>query len=135
MSTEFFKRASESGFNKFSEIGQHMFNIIDNSKKLREDLKIVFTFHPEVDTDLLGQSTKKIKTIGKLVDEKYTLEASFPIVLYTEVSFDKDGIANYQFVTNRTQTCPAKSPEGMFENLRINNDLKVVIDAIDQYYK
>lgn len=63
------------------------------------------------------------------------MEASFPIVLYTEVSFDKDGNASYQFVTNRTQTCPAKSPEGMFENLRIDNDLKDVVEAIDKYYK
>lgn len=135
MATEYFKRASETGYGKFSEIGQHMFNIIDSSKKLRDDLKIVFTFHPETETDLLGQTRTKIKTIGKLLDNSYTLEASLPIVLYTEVSFDKDGAPIYQFVTNRTQTCPAKSPEGMFDNLKIENNLKTVIDAIDQYYK
>ncbi len=62
MATEYFKRASETGYGKFSEIGQHMFNIIDTSKKLRDDLKVVFTFHPETETDLLGQSQTKIKT-------------------------------------------------------------------------
>ena len=134
MSTEYFKRASEGGYNKFSEIGQHMFNIIDLCKKLRSDLNIIFTFHPEVETDILGRTNKKIKTVGKMLDNSYTLEGSFTVVLYTQVTFDKDGQPSYQFVTNRTPDFPAKSPEGMFESLAIENDLKTVLDKVEEYY-
>lgn len=136
MATEFFKRASENGFNKFSEIGQHMFNIIDAAKKLREDLTVVFTFHSDDSVDpMLGMGSKKIKTIGKMLAEKYSPEASMTVLLYTHVDFDKDGKANYQFITNRTETYPAKSPMGMFEDLTIPNDLNTVIQTIENYYK
>lgn len=121
--------------NRFTEIGQHMFNIIDASKKLRDDLNIIFTFHPDTDTDILGNKKTRIKTIGKLLENAYTPEASFTVVLYTQVAFDKDGKSTYQFVTNKTQECPAKSPEGMFESLTIDNDLKLVTEAIKSYYK
>lgn len=116
MATEFFKRASESGYNKFSEMGQHMFNIIDTAKRLREDLSIVFIFHVDESVDsVTGASSKKIKLIGRMLEEKYSPEASMTVLLYTHVDFDKDGKANYQFITNRTEQYPAKSPMGMFE--------------------
>jgi len=120
--------------NKFSEIGKHMFSIIDTAKQLRDDLNIIFLFHPDIQIDENGQSTKKIKTIGKLLDEKYTPEASFSTLLYTEVTFEKDGSPKYSFITNRTQTCPAKSAEGMFESTRIENDLQKVITTMREYY-
>lgn len=105
MATEFFKRASESGFAKFSEIGQHMFNIIDSSKKLRDDLKIIFTFHPEVDTDLLGQSSKKIKTIGECLPIQNCLNCGdiLKLVILTQSSNVFEGQNNYLGIVKITR--------------------------------
>lgn len=135
MAVEFFKRASESGYSRFTEIGQHMFNIIDTSKKLRNDLNVIFTFHPDTDTDLNGEKRTRIKTIGRLLENSYTPEATFTIVLYTQVTFDKDGSPQYHFVTNKTLNCPAKSPEGMFDSLTIDNDMNEVLKKVKEYYK
>jgi hypothetical protein len=42
------------------------------------------------------------------------LEGLLTVCLYTLVEENKDGTANYQFVTNRYRKMPAKSPDGMF---------------------
>lgn len=120
---------------KYNELGQHMFNIIDTAKNLRPDLNVVFLFHPEDSTDPQGIVDRRIKTVGKLLADKYTPEASFGTLLHTTVNFDKDGKPEYMFVTNRTPEYPAKSPWGAFESLTIPNDLQLVLDTLNKYYK
>jgi hypothetical protein len=134
MTTEYFKRASEAGYNKFSEIGQHMFHIIDTAKNMRDDLFIFFLFHPETETDYLGNKNVSIKTVGKMLSNSYSPEASFTTVLYTKVDFDKEGTPSYNFVTNRTPSLPAKSPQGMFDSTLIPNDLNYVVTETIKYY-
>jgi len=56
------------------------------------------------------------------------------VCLYTLVEENKDGTATYQFVTNRYRKMPAKSPDGMFSDLRIPNDLQLVVDTLNEYY-
>lgn len=134
MSTEFFKRANETGFTKFSDIGSHMFQIMNTAKSLRDDLNVVFVFHEEMALVEGFNPIKKIKTIGKLLDDKFTPEAIFTVMLWTKVAFDKEGAATYKFVTNRTATHPAKSPKGMFDELEVPNDLASVLQTIKSYY-
>lgn len=134
MSTEFFKRANETGFTKFSDIGSHMFQIMNTAKSLRDDLNVVFMFHEDLALVEGFTPIKKIKTIGKLLDDKFTPEAIFTIMLWTKVSFDKEGAASYKFITNRTPNYPAKSPKGMFDSLEIDNDLEKVLAKIKEYY-
>lgn len=67
MQTEFFKRANEKGYDKFNEIGQHMFLVLNKAVNLRDDINVVVLFHAE--NVFSGQVivTSKIKTIGKLL--------------------------------------------------------------------
>lgn len=135
MSTEYFKRASEPGYTKFSEIGQHMFNLLNTAKNLRNDLNVIFTFHMDKTIDsMTGEKDIKIKTIGKMLDQNYEPAASFTTLLYSTVEFDKDGKASYHFITNRTFAFPAKSPDGLFESIKIDNDLQYVIEKTREYY-
>ena len=77
---------------------------------------------------------RKIKTIGKLLDEKVTLEGLFTVVLFTQVAKNKEtNTLEYKFITQNDGTTTCKSPEGMFEELTIPNDLSLVIKAIDDY--
>ena len=42
MSTEFMNRAQETGWQKFTDIAKHVWDVISAAKSLREDLKVVF---------------------------------------------------------------------------------------------
>jgi predicted amino acid-binding ACT domain protein len=133
MSYEFMARAKETGFNKFTEIAEHAFNIINTSKNLREDLTVIFLTHVEENTDSLGQVSYKIKTIGKLLDEKITIEGLFTVVLMAKIDKNQEGNVEYVFETRGDVNTTVKSPKGMFETDTIPNDLKIVIDKIDEY--
>jgi hypothetical protein len=75
-----------------------------------------------------------MKTSGKMLDNQIVLEGLFTICLYTHIDENKDGTATYNFVTNRFKKYPAKSPDGMFDQIKIPNNLQTVVDTIDKYY-
>jgi hypothetical protein len=57
------------------------------------------------------------------------------VCLYTYVEENKDGTANYNFITNRFRKFPAKSPDGMFDEIKIPNNLQLVVEKVNEYYK
>jgi hypothetical protein len=123
MVNEFMRRSKEKGYEKFNEIGEHPWKLIWDCQLCRQDLIIYFLAHSEVSES----GNTKIKTIGKMLDEKVCLEGMFTICLGTKV---EDG--KYYFETQSTGQNPLKSPEGMFP-LRIENDLKKVTELIRKY--
>lgn len=135
MSTEFMNRATESGWQKFTDIAKHVWDVINTAKSLREDLRVVFLTHDEIITENF-QPKRKIKTIGKLLDDKVTLEGLFTVVLYTDIQKNKEqnGL-EYTFITQNDGTTTAKSPKGMFATLNVPNDLAKVLDTINTYYE
>jgi hypothetical protein len=132
-SFEFFDKADEKGYEKFTKIGAHLARIARMPKDLREDLSIFFLTHAEEATDLEGKRKFKAKTIGKMVDEKLTLEGLFSIVLFGKVKKNKDGEIRYVFETQTNGENTCKSPKGMFSSFEIPNDLKFVKDSIVAY--
>lgn len=133
MANEFMRRANERGFDKFTDIGLHAWEIINTGKNMREDITFVMFGHAEASTDLQGNRKLKFKTIGKLVDEKINVEGMFTVVLFTDVSPDENGNIKRYFVTQSDGTTTAKSPRGMFEDLKITNDLNNVIETVTEY--
>lgn len=127
-----FMTTTTTGFDKFNEIAEHAFAIINTAKNLRDDLTVIFLSHTEENVDSLGQKSYKIKTIGKLLDDKITIEGLFTIVLMAEQRMDADKVV-YGFKTKGTVKDTVKSPKDMFEKEYIPNDLKVVIDTIEAY--
>lgn len=125
MANEFMRRAKEKGYEKFTEIGQNFYALIDKSNEMREDMNIIFLHHKEISE----AGISKAKTIGKLLDDKVGIEGRFSIVLTTEI---EDG--NYYFRTQNNGSDTCKSPKGMFTDLRIPNDLDFVIKKIDEYF-
>ena len=135
MSTEFMNRAKEQGWQKFTDIAKHVWDVITAAKSLREDLKVFILTHDEIITENFAPK-RKIKTIGKLLDDKVTLEGLFTIVLYTDISKDKEqNELKYTFITQNDGTTTAKSPRGMFETLKIPNDLAAIVKQINDYYE
>ena len=138
MTDLYFAKASESGYNKFTEIAKSYQGILAKAKTMRSDLNIVLILHEEDETSNSIKVKRKVKTIGKLLDDQYSPLSTVSVALFTNVSYDKEGNAMYQFVTNRTHIngieIPAKSPRGMFETLFIPNDLSLVFKTTAQYY-
>ena len=127
MCNEFMRRATERGYDKFTEIAQNFWSlIVEEVNDLPSDVIVYLLCHTSTDEN----GVEKMKTIGKLVDEKITPEGLFTIVLKTAVS---DG--NYAFVTQNNGKDTVKSPEGMFSTYAINNDLKYVDEKIRNYYE
>lgn len=132
-SFEFFDKANEKGYEKFTQIGAHLARIARMPKDMREDLMIFFLTHAEEATDLEGKRKYKAKTIGKMVDEKLTLEGLFSIVLFGKAKKNKDGQIRYVFETQTTGDNTCKSPKGMFDNFEIPNDLAFIVNSIKDY--
>jgi len=130
---EFFDRAQDKGYEKFTEIGQGIAQVAKAPIKLRDDLIIFFMTHAEETTDAKGKRKQKAKTIGKMVDEKLTLEGLFSIVLYGKAKEDKEGKMQYVFETQTDGSNTCKSPMDMFESVDIPNDLQLVKEAIIKY--
>lgn len=126
MANEFMRRATERGFDKFTEIAQNFWSLVNSVKDLPDDVVVYFMAHIERDAN----GNEKIKTIGKLLDEKITVEGMFTIVLKTNVT---DGV--YSFLTQNNGHDTVKSPLGMFPTYAIDNDLKYVDEKIRNYYE
>lgn len=126
MANEFMRRATERGYDKFTEIARHAWDIADVVKKLPSDVIVYVMCHTDTDQD----GFEKLKTIGRLLDEKIVLEGMSTIVLKTAVS---DG--EYMFLTQNSGKDTVKSPAGMFPTYAIDNDLKYVDTKIRNYYE
>ena len=127
-------KATETGFTKFSIMAKDMVDLFRNARQLRDDITVFYLTHPEEIMDGQDVIGYKIKTAGKLIDNQVLLEGLLTVCLYTLVEENKDGTANYQFVTNRYRKYPAKSPDGMFQETKIPNNLQLVADSLTNYY-
>lgn len=125
MANEFMRRSNERGFDKFTDIAKNAWNVIDSIRTLPDNVIVYVMCHIDTGDD----GVEKLKTIGKLLDEKIVLEGMSTIVLKTCVA---DG--NYTFVTQNNGKDTVKSPFGMFPSRNIQNDLKYVDEKIRNYY-
>jgi hypothetical protein len=125
LANEFMRRSEERGFDKFTEIGRHAWEVITELSKLPDDVRVYILTH----SDERDDGSVKMKTIGKLLDEKITPEGMFTIVLRTIVA---DG--HYYFTTQNSGSDIVKTPIGLFDESRIDNDLAAVDGAICTYY-
>ena len=132
MSEEFMANALRSGFDKFNKMAKNMYDIINCGILMRDSINFIMITHNDEE-----EGKSKIKTLGKLLDDKVNLAGLFTVVLYTTTKTSQQGTV-YNFVTNkyiddRGIHIMAKSPVGMFSDLLIPNDLGLVIDTMEKY--
>lgn len=121
LANELFDRANEKGYDKFTNMAANFRDLIHFVNELEDEDKIVyFLHHSELDSD----GREKVKTIGKMLDEKLSVEGCFDVVIYCQ---------DNKFFTQANGQSVAKTPEGMFD-LEIPNDLKFVDTTIREYY-
>lgn|SRR5574337_37540 len=126
LANEFMRRTEERGYDKFTEIGRHAWDILCAAAALPDHVRVYILSHTE--TSESGRI--KAKTIGRMLDEKITLEGMFSIVLRTSVINGQ-----YLFSTRNNGHDTTKTPLGLFEQEHIDNDLSSVDAAIVDYYQ
>ena len=121
LTDEFMRRASEKGYDKFTELANNFYSLIQFITLRLPREKIVYLMMHEDENEVTGQV--KPKTIGKLLDEKVCVEGLFTIVIRC---------IDHKFYTNNSGC--AKTPEDMFKDDEMENDLALVDKSIREYY-
>jgi hypothetical protein len=129
LANEFMRRVTDvetgnAAFAKYNEIARHAWDVLMAASSLPDHKRVYILSHTS--TDDFGKT--KIKTIGKLLDEKIVLEGLVTIVLRTQKINDR-----YLFSTQNNGSDTVKSPLGLFES-EIENDLQKVDATICEYY-
>lgn len=132
MAEEYMATSHIKGYEKFSKMAANAYYVLKAGLELRDDIVFGILTHAEPLTDGSAIVGYKMKTIGKMLDEKVTLEGLFTTLLFSDVVKNTEtGKMEYLFVTNATEKFPlAKSPIGMFESTYIANDLGNVVERI-----
>lgn len=121
-----YAKKDTKGYDKWADLAWAVWGIVDYALTMRDDLTVVFMAHSQTERDDSGVMFTRIKTSGRKLD-KLVLESKFTTVLNAKVVNGE-----YVFET-RSPTSTAKAPMGLFDSTTIPNDIKKVIDAIDEY--
>lgn len=125
MANEFMRRCKEKGFEKFTEIGEHFWDLINFINDIDKPINFYFLSHSE-DTEF-GKT--KMKTIGKLLDDKITVEGMFTVVIRSVLQDNQ-----YLFRVKNSGFDTIKTPMGMFETDTVENDLVIIKNAMENYF-
>ncbi len=120
------RRMKEKGYDKWIDLAQCVWDLVDKAYEYRDDLTVIFTAHTQTERDDSGYSFTRIKTSGKKLD-KIVLESKFTSVLIAKCV---DGRYILETQANNS-TC--KTPMGAFEESEIDNDIIQVIEALKDY--
>lgn len=120
------RRMKEKGYDKWQDLAQCIWNIVDAAYTLRNDLTVIFMAHTQTERDDNGFLFTRIKTSGKKL-EKICLESKFTTVLIAKC------ISGEYIFETHAKNSTAKSPMGLFEEDTIPNDIATVIQALEAY--
>ena len=126
MVNEFFRKANDTGYQKYTSIGKNFSDLFEFiAYHVPDDVIVYFIMHE--DSNDYGET--KLRTIGKLLNDKVCIEGMCTVVLRCVIENGQ-----HFFLTQGTGTDISKSPEGLFDELKIPNDLKAVDSAIREYW-
>ena len=126
MVAEEMRNAKVQGYGKWTDLAQYVWEIFDYSLTMRDDVTVIIVAHSITDTDDNGIVFTHIRTNGRKL-EKIVLESKLTTVLLAEC---KDG--KYFFHT-RADRSSVKTPLGAFAEDEIENDITVVLKALEEY--
>ena len=126
ITNEFMNKSSVKGFDKYNEMGNNFFNLINGIKNIDGGKTVYLIMHEDTDEN----GNVKPKTIGKLLDDKVNIQGMFTICIR---SMYDNGNYIFRLKTNG-QDC-VKTPFGMFEEESMDNDLKEFDKVVREYYE
>lgn len=124
---EYMSKADERGFDKYTNMAKNFWDLINFCITELPDEKIIyFLGHSEKGDD----GREHFKTVGKMLDNTVVCEGYCTVVLKT---FVEDG--KYFFATHNNGYDTVKTPLGMYDVDKIENDLKAVDLRMREYFK
>ena len=117
------RRAKEKAYDKWMDLAQSVYNIVDYSNKMRDDLTVILVGHTQTSDD----GFTCMLTNGRKLN-KICLESKMTTVLLSRINENGE----YVFET-RAKNSTAKTPRGAFETDEIPNDIMVVLDALKDF--
>ena len=120
------RRMKEKGYDKWVDLAQCVWELLDHLYTLRDDLTVVILCHSQTQKEDDGYTFTRIKTSGKKLD-KLNVESKLTTVLHAVAS---DG--RYIFRT-RSDSSTTKAPLGAFSDDEIDNDINIVLKALEDY--
>ena len=126
MVAEEMRNAKVTGYGKWTDLAAYIYEIVDYTLLMRDDLTVIILAHSETISDDNGYIFTRMKTNGRKLD-KIVLESKLTTVLLAEC---RDG--SYIFHTHSDRSS-AKTPLGAFEEDEIDNDIVKVIKALEEY--
>ena len=121
------KGMKETGYGKWIDLTQFVWDCIETAGKQREDLTVIFVMHSETIRNDFGYSFTRVKTNGRKL-EKLVPESLFGTVLLAKKTDDD----RYVFET-QSKNSTAKSPMGAFDSFEIDNDMSMVLKALEDF--
>lgn len=118
-------KAGNASFAMYDDIADGFYTLVQTIQSLAEDVIVYIVMHEE--TNDFGDT--KLKTIGKLLDSKVCVEGMVTICIR---AMSDNGRHFFRTVTDGRDI--TKTPEDMFAEEEIENDLKVVDETIREYY-
>ena len=125
ITSEFMNKASVKGYDKYNELANNFWNLINGIKNIEGGKTVYLIMHEDADEN----GNVKPKTIGKLLDDKVNIQGMFTICIR---SMYENGNYIFRLKTNG-QDC-VKTPFGMFEEETMDNDLKAFDKVVREYY-
>ena len=126
ITNEFMNKASVKGYDKYNELANNFWNLINGIKNIQGGKTVYLIMHEDTDEN----GNVKPKTIGKLLDDKVNIQGMFTICIR---SMFENGNYIFRLKTNG-QDC-VKTPFGMFEEDEMENDLKAFDKVVREYYE
>lgn len=120
------RNMKKPGYDKWIDLASFVYDIVDYSLTVREDLTVIFLCHSETIRDDFGNAFTRIKTNGRKL-EKIVLESKFPCVFYA--GGYEEGFKLY----TRHANCTCKTPYGAFQDEAIPNDITLALKVLEDF--
>ena len=117
------RRSKEKTYDKWMDLAQSVYNIVDYSNKMRDDLTVILIGHTQTSDD----GFTCMLTNGRKLN-KICLESKMTTVLLSRINENGE----YVFETH-ARNSTAKTPRGAFDEDEIPNDITIVIDALKDF--
>lgn len=126
MTADEIRKMKEKGYDKWIDLAQSVWELIDVSNNLRDDLTVIYMAHTQTEREENGYSFTKIKTNGRKL-EKICLESKFTTVLIAKCAQGR-----YFFETHANNST-AKTPFGAFKENEIDNDMAEILKVLEEF--
>lgn len=121
------RRRAEKGYDKWSDMAWAIYDILDYALTMRDGLAVVFIAHSQTDRDDNGYAFTRIKTSGRKLD-KIAIESKLNTVILAKKL--EDGKRVFVLEDGFSTT---KVPMGAFEETQIDNDITLVLKALEDF--